>query len=1265
MQLEKKFFGNPQDGALNADDAPFSLGQNQWVNAENIRVGSTDAGFINTVESIGSTTLLSTPEPSSTFITIGSADDVENGLFCYFRYNVHGPWHRIDCYIKSQQRIYTVLLSSQVEGGLNFSKNFPIFSARIVNGYLYWTEGTNNQPRKINIFSGIKLNDPTFNTTQPSYPSILSPFEITIIKPPPAFAPNIQKATDGTFSNNFIANESFEFAFQYVFYDNEVTVVGTYSPSSRLNTASETSNYISVTMDSLQEIPPTVRIVNLIARISNTNNAYIIKTWDKEISSESVEIDDQNNDITPLTFNFYNNITGEGIAESRVLKPFDSVPIYSGTLEAARNRIFLGNNISGYNTPGITSLSYSLQTINPNEAFSVIKNVIQFRARIGVPGPDNDYSYGGWFVYITSTEYGGTSGYFYINGTEKTAVEPLPPFGLPFTVYPVLDTPPTTTSLGGLTFAGETQSDVFNDFIVTGSNSLEGSAVYPSSYTISITGLSTSVNSVFKSRSGYQIGVVFYDFAMRKCGVVTTDGLIFEIPSRDYAYTSAVNSITWQLSNTNALNEIPEWAYYYAIVRTLNLKTRSFIQSFDNSLKYASKDSSGAYEFTNVVYTNASVGIGINTTALVQSGLGYSFNQGDVCVLIDDADNIYELPVIGQDGAYIIVKAQDIGDLTSKKAVYEIYTPYQKSTQEPFFEIGQMYQILDPGTSSRRYDVLSDILLPDVYAITRNFNTETYFAEAMSPNDLFYSRWDNDGGKPNFITKLGQAQKINYISWSNTFIPNTSINGLSTFDPLDEKDVPQDCGSIQNLQLTSKVQSEGTVMLAICTVETCSVYLGETQILDTTGVTQFFASSSPVIGTINILKGSYGCIDPTSVVEYRGMVFWLDRGNGRIIQYSVNGLFPISSYKMSRFWRLFSLQFSSMTTEQIEALGGRPFVFSEVDPYHNELLLSIPKLLNDPPKGYLPDYSVINDLSLSCLNIRMGYNEIDSPEPIIPISYYGVYVYLEGIGKDGYYLIPGTENITPINTPPPPNIIPPSNIFYSELIFKGSTLSDLYENILPSECYLIDTSVSSNGNNITISNVNIYSEYPFDIWDGKGKTIVFKIGDGNVPPKWLGSYSFNPEWFVVLQNDLFSFKNGQLYQHNSLTSFNNFYGVQYTSKIMFVSNANPSLPKIYNSVSSESNIIPNYVYFYNEIPYIQCSDLVNFEFRNLEGIWYATVKRNKLIPTSTGYSTTGLLTGDKMRAAALYIMVEFSVSTTQLELKFFNIGFTESRGHKV
>ena len=159
------------------------------------------------------------------------------------------------------------------------------------------------------------------------------------------------------------------------------------------------------------------------------------------------------------------------------------------------------------------------------------------------------------------------------------------------------------------------------------------------------------------------------------------------------------------------------------------------------------------------------------------------------------------------------------------------------------------------------------------------------------------------------INKMSKRiKKKNAIQWSETLVEGTSTNGMSTFDALNEKILPVSMGALRKLQQTSKVQQQGNVMLAIGEEETASLYLGEVQLVGSdTNSTLAYAPN--VIGTVNILKGNFGTSNPESVVEYRGHVYWLDAHNGRVIQYSVNGLFPISNFKMIRFWKLWCDKF--------------------------------------------------------------------------------------------------------------------------------------------------------------------------------------------------------------------------------------------------------------------------------------------------------------------------------------------------------------------
>lgn len=1136
---EKKYFADPQTGKGNFDAADFALGVNEWTNMENCRTRTTDAGVTMVVEGIGSTTLLSVIEPSVTFAYNGGALDIPGNRFLYFQYNTTGPWHRIMCYSFTDKTTYIVALSSQITGGLNFSKDYFIHSSRVINGLLYWTEFLNDQ-RRIDIDAGIKLNQPSFNTSVDPYTSPIAQSVIRLIRNPPAFPIIPQKAADLGATTNFIGGEAFIFSYLYIYRNFEESVGSPWSRLINYNSPSESWNYVSLTIPFSEYIEQDVLRIHLVAYYLNGGVAYIIKTWDKDIASEAQEIVDHDAGITQLNYNFYNNILGTSLGTADgpfMTKIFDSVPVRSRTLEIAKDRLHLAYNLKGYTTPNTTSLQIEVVDSGTSGVTKVGYDT-QLTYREIVPGPAGMSYTRVWLVYLVEVS---PQGYYAVTSTQQISTSSMPSaLALP---------DPITTA--NLAFRGATQTDVivYYETLLPPNYGLQSSIFAQPGDDTTITDISVGSFIPFKTDSSYQAGIVFYDFAQRKCGYLTLDSLVAEIPDRDYNLSSVASLINWTLSNANALSEIPDWSYYFQIVITKNLDTRFFLQAVTDEILYARRDADGNYDiqasYTSIV--PASVALAISLDFLVSYGFGYSVEAGDIIKIYKETPfTIYTLAIKSTSGKYLIAQIQDIGTTTSTNYIYEIRRPYIATTNEPMYENGQVFAIDNPGTISRRYGTLTGTINGDIYIKTRTHNAVVYYAEAMSPSDAQYQNWNTDASRPNFTDKIGQRLKGSSDVWSNTIIEGSEQNGLSSFEALNEKLIPQENGPIQKLQLTSKVQDEiGVVMLAICEKETASLYLGETQQYGSSASTTLTLATD-VIGTINILKGSFGTRNPESVFEFRGNVFWIDIDNGKVIQYSTNGLFPISNYDCTRFWKLFCEQYKSMTPAQIEALGSRPLIFTTVDPHHWELLISIPKLLAVPPKGYLPDY--------------------------------------------------------------------PSTI------------------------------------------------YPFDIYDGQAKTVVYKL---NAEPNyWQGSYAFAAEGFLSMNNQVYSFKFGQLYQHNSQTSFCQFYGTQYKARIMPAFNKNFNIPKTPDNIKIECNLKPTLTYLFTDSPHQQSTDLLDFDYKDLEGLFYAAIYRNKLIPTSSGFVTTGLLTGQKMRSTVFKMLLEFAVTNENVALRFVTLSYQLSSGHK-
>jgi hypothetical protein len=72
---------------------------------------------------------------------------------------------------------------------------------------------------------------------------------------------------------------------------------------------------------------------------------------------------------------------------------------------------------------------------------------------------------------------------------------------------------------------------------------------------------------------------------------------------------------------------------------------------------------------------------------------------------------------------------------------------------------------------------------------------------------------------------------------------------------------------------------------------------------------------------------------------------------------------------------------------------------------------------------------------------------------------------------------------------------------------------------------------------------------------------------------WTSFHSFIPDWVTSLNNRFFSIKDGQLWLHNDNDNpiRNNFYGVQYNSKITTILNVESSEDKIFKTLVLEGN----------------------------------------------------------------------------------------------
>ncbi len=1020
MPVTKKIF----TGGINSDDAPYLLDPKEYLGALNIRFITSENGEVGQITNIegnqlknqttdrtGATTTFTLPQYGFNK-TIGAYEDYAKRRLYWFNYN-SGGWHGIYCYDGDTDRIYTLLENTNNDNLLYFYQDKFIHSVAMIGDLLYWIE--NGMQKKINVEAAIKANHPAYSTsvqryelfkplittagtgyTNGVYPDVpvsnttppnpahigvgaratvtvsggvvtkvvmtyfgryyrlgdtftfdssviggtgsgvvvtinglLSEKVLSVMRWKPLFSATAVAQTELGLVNNFVDNDAYQFSYRYVYRDGEVSVFAPYSNMIPYNNPTGSAyNCIDVTHPN-QPIEQDVIKVEFAVKYMTGGNMFIIKTFDKSA------IDIHNTGLW-LSYRFYNDTAGAAVAQAEYSKPYDYVPVSSQTLEIAKNRLFLGNNVYGYNDPTTSSITAKTLPIVYSATTGVWMELEYLK--LGVV-------FKKYYIGI-AFEAGYQQGYHYY----YPDVQPTPP-AFPATLDFVTDLNsfPTVYTTGEEIAAYEGGTLV--SFKYTG-------------YSANITsaGAGAGAGGInFKSNSFYKVGVVFYDKYGRNGGVISSDLAKAVTADTTYSTTTYNRDVIWNLSNTNAVNEIPDWAYYYSIVRTKCLSISSFMQWRDG-FKYVIKDSvTGALTYQDA-WSATAYGIGVSTKALVALGMGYSYKEDDVVRIYQSSGQKFVLKVKDVSGEYVIVDLANIGSATGVINRYELNTPYVQSDQEFYYEVGNMYGISMPTTSFRQYTQMYGFLTGDVYIKLVNTGAGPYFTENMSPNERYWQNWYTGIGRANAITSSTQSIRPVSISYSSTYMPGTMLNGLSTFEALDTVDLPLELHSITRLVITSKIQFEGNVMLAIGEQATANIYIDETQVFDNTG-SSFLAKSSGVIGNINVLRGLFGTINPESVFRWAGEVIYFDANRGAWVKYDVNGLSAISDLKMRQFFKRSgeailnnkknpSVYNAVNTNLPIRVLG-------QVDPYHEEYLVAMPRM------GVVPQNESLDDVEIT------------------------------------------------------------------------------------------------------------------------------------------------------------------------------------------------------------------------------------------------------------------------------------------------------------
>lgn len=106
---------------------------------------------------------------------------------------------------------------------------------------------------------------------------------------------------------------------------------------------------------------------------------------------------------------------------------------------------------------------------------------------------------------------------------------------------------------------------------------------------------------------------------------------------------------------------------------------------------------------------------------------------------------------------------------------------------------------------------------------------------------------------------------------------------------------------------------------------------------------------------------------------------------------------------------------------------------------------------------------------------------------------------------------------------------------------------------------------------------------------------------------WSSRWSFEPDWMVGMNNKLYTWKNGSLYEHYANETRNEFYGIVYPSSITSILNEAPQDRKMYKTLAIDSD----HVWGAEIETELGSGAISTDEFQLKEGVWFAFIRRNE------------------------------------------------------
>lgn len=669
--------------------------------------------------------------------------------------------------------------------------------------------------------------------------------------------------------------------------------------------------------------------------------------------------------------------------------------------------------------------------------------------------------------------------------------------------------------------------------------------------------------SYWRRGGEYSLGIVYYDDADRRSPAIV-DPINSRIKIPFYTQDTGILGVQDRPAtiNMSIFHEPPSWADKYQLVRTRDLSQITYLQWTSNGIAY--EDINGA---TAPMASAAYLIINIENITFYQdktnigSKIAFPYVNGDRVRFIKNRAGVYynfnDHEIIKVDGQRIYI-INDGSILTSDTTAdtggdwLEFYSPNVGADDTVFYEFGECYPILEGEFFGikRKYHAGNDSdqnylsfgvdgtpainfrLKGDVFYRTRNIPYQAfitppsgptgytdYFMSANTPSEYIEDTFYNNG-RVNSSELLGRIYQPTGLVFTDQYISGTKINGLNAVQPLNTRQYSTIYGRMAKMQ----VINNDILRLIFANGWMVSIYVGQGVIRQGQGGENLISVVDDVAGNSHIIQRTLGSSNGESVaLNDEGDLFGWDSKDGTVWLSSSSQTVAVSDFLMKNTFNNYGIQRRALDQKKSQVLAiydlGKDLYTITFNPLEPRPFIAPTARVKLPNLADPSQWVIQINIEQSIYSFNVGTPSVN--------NWYSI---LLSALPPAFTLVLNADGSFDVKAP-------------NYTIYNDATLVIFAQNI-------------SSGDKFTYNfrfegGQEAGTEQPFE-----GVTLAFS----RKRKGWLTYFSFIPEFYSRLGNQLISFKDGEMWLHDRGADYNNFYGVQYGTSVKFV--LNKDYPKV-------------------------------------------------------------------------------------------------------